>query len=139
MATTLKISAASLAALFAVLGDAGRRILGPAEVDGRIELKAVRTLAEVAGDQIQPVLSAKETAFPRVERLLSYRMAPGKVELQDYDPEVQPTVLFGLRPCEAAGFNSLDKPDLRTAPGGRRHRGAPKTSAARRHLPPRHA
>ena len=62
----------------------------------------------MAGDQIQPVLSAKEAVFPRVERLLSYRMAPGKVELQDHDPEVQPTVLFGLRPCEAAGFHSLD-------------------------------
>ena len=65
-------------------------------------------LAEVAGDAIQPVLSAKESAFPRVERLLSYRLAPGKVELQDYDPQVQPTVLFGLRPCEAAGFDALD-------------------------------
>ncbi|MFO1431970.1 MAG: 4Fe-4S dicluster domain-containing protein [Candidatus Competibacteraceae bacterium] len=108
MTTTLKISEAALETLFATLGDAGQSILGPAEVDGRIEFKPVSTLAEVAGDAIQPVLSAKEAAFPRVERLLSYRMASGKVELHDADPAVQPTVLFGLRPCEAAGFHSLD-------------------------------
>lgn len=108
MTTTLKISEAALETLFATLGDAGQSIVGPAEVDGRIEFKPVRTLSEVAGDAIQPVLSAKEAAFPRIERSLSYRMAPGKVELQDADPEVQPPVLFGLRPCEAAGFHSLD-------------------------------
>ena len=108
MTTTLKISAAALETLFATLGDAGRSIVGPARVDGRIELKPVQTLSEVAGDAIQPVLSAKAAAFPRVERLLSYRMAPGKVELQDADPQVQTTILFGLRPCEAAGFQSLD-------------------------------
>ena len=40
--------------------------------------------------------------FPKVERLLSYTLAPGQVDLADAEPQAVPTVLFGIRPCEAA-------------------------------------
>ena len=108
MTTTLKISAESLEALFAALGNSGRRILGPTATDGRVDLGEVQTPAQVADAHLQLTLSAKEAVFPRVERLLSYKTRPGKVELKDAEPEIQPTVLFGLRPCEASGFGSLD-------------------------------
>ncbi|MFO1425324.1 MAG: 4Fe-4S dicluster domain-containing protein [Candidatus Competibacteraceae bacterium] len=106
--TTLKISPGSLEALFAALGHSGQRIVGPTETAGRVELREVQTPAQVVSHHPQPTSSAKEAVFPRVERLLSYRLAPGQVELKDHDPEVRPTVLFGLRPCEAAGFGPLD-------------------------------
>ena len=108
MADTYQISNASLDALFAAILADGRRILAPTDRDGRTELNPVTKPAEVAKDYIQTTMSAKSTVFPKVEKLLDYRTEPGKVELHDAEPDARPTVVFGIRPCEAAGFQALD-------------------------------
>jgi len=108
MADQFQLSSASLDALFTALQGDGRRILAPTDRDGRTELNPVQTLGQVARDYVQTALSAKETVFPKVEQLLSYSMAPGQVELVDAEPRALPTVLFGIRPCEAGGFAALD-------------------------------
>jgi len=108
MADTHFLPQASLDTLFAALTRDGRRILAPVDRDGRTELNPVEHADEVASGCLQTVLSAKEAAFPKVERLLSYTLAPGAVALQDAEPQARPTVLFGLRPCEASGFRALD-------------------------------
>jgi formate hydrogenlyase subunit 6/NADH:ubiquinone oxidoreductase subunit I len=108
MADTYHLSSASLDALFAAILADGRRILAPTDRDGRTELNPVTTPAQVAKDYVQTALSAKGTVFPRVEQLLSYRTGQGQVELTDAEPKAVPTVLFGIRPCEAAGFQALD-------------------------------
>ncbi len=108
MADIFKLSQESLDALFAALVKDGRRILAPTDSDGRTELKDVQKPAEVSKDYLQTILSAKETVFPKVERLLSYTIAPGAVELKDAESSAKPTVLFGVRPCEASAFAALD-------------------------------
>jgi len=108
MADLYQLSAASLDALFTALQGDGRRILAPTDRDGRSELNPVHSAGEVAQDYIQTSLSAKETVFPKVEQLLSYDLAPGRVELAGATPRAEPTVVFGIRPCEAGGFQALD-------------------------------
>jgi len=108
MADLYQLSSASLDALFAALTADGRRILAPTEADGRSELNPVTRPDQVAKDYLQTTLSAKETVFPKVERLLSYTQAPGQVDLVDAEPHAVPTVLFGIRPCEASAFAALD-------------------------------
>jgi sulfhydrogenase subunit beta (sulfur reductase) len=108
MAATCMLSRDAVDTLFAALLKDGRRILAPVDVDGRVELRAVQHTANVATDYLQTIVSAKETVFPKVERLLSYTMAPGRVELKDAVPDAAPTVVFGIRPCEAAAFAALD-------------------------------
>jgi formate hydrogenlyase subunit 6/NADH:ubiquinone oxidoreductase subunit I len=108
MSATRFLPAASLDALFAALLKDGRRILAPTDRDGRTELNRVTSPGEVAQDHLQTILSAKEAAFPKVERLLSFQLGKGAVELQDAEPGAAPTVLFALRPCEARGFQALD-------------------------------
>lgn len=108
MANTYKLSRESLVGLFGALREDGRRILAPVETEGRVELGEVEAPSEVAADYLQTILSAKEVAFPKVERLLSYTLAPGKVDLKDAEPRALPTVLFGVRPCEAKAFGALD-------------------------------
>jgi formate hydrogenlyase subunit 6/NADH:ubiquinone oxidoreductase subunit I len=103
-----QLSQASLDTLFAALRADGRRILAPTDRDGRSELNPVETPAQVAKDYLQTALSGKEVVFPKVERLLSYTLAPGKVELADAETVALSTVLFGIRPCEAGGFQALD-------------------------------
>ncbi len=108
MADTYKLSNASLGTLFAAIQADGRRILAPTDRDGRSELNPVTSPAQVAKDYIQTAMSGKGTVFPKVEKLLSYTTQPGQVDLQDAVPNAAPTVLFGVRPCEAAGFQALD-------------------------------
>jgi len=108
MADTYFIPQASLDALFAALAKDGRRILAPSDKDGRAELNPVAKPADLARDYIQTIMSAKETAFPKVERILSYTTANKAVDLKDAEPKADPTVLFGIRPCEASGFKALD-------------------------------
>ena len=108
MAETYFLPQALLDDLFAALGADGRRILAPTDRDGRSELNPVTRAADVAQDYLQTIMSAKEAAFPKVERILSYATAGKDVDLRDAQPKAQPTVVFGLRPCEAAGFRALD-------------------------------
>ncbi|MBK9795882.1 MAG: 4Fe-4S dicluster domain-containing protein [Holophagaceae bacterium] len=108
MANTYNLSHESLKGLFGSLRRDGRRILAPVDAAGRVELGEVEAPSQVAADYLQTILSAKEVAFPKVERLLSYTIAPGRVDLKDAEPRALPTVLFGVRPCEAKAFGALD-------------------------------
>ena len=108
MANTYKLSHEALFGLFSALRKDGRRLLAPVDADGRVELNEVEVPPQVAKNYIQTILSAKEVVFPKVERLLSYTIAPGQVELKDAEPRQVPTVLFGVRPCEAKAFAALD-------------------------------
>jgi len=108
MPDTYQLSSASLDLLFAALTADGRRILAPTDRDGRSELNLVSRPDQVARDYVQTTLSAKETVFPKVEQLLSYTLKPGAVDLVDAVPKARPTVLFGIRPCEASAFAALD-------------------------------
>jgi formate hydrogenlyase subunit 6/NADH:ubiquinone oxidoreductase subunit I len=108
MAETFKLTNDALDALFAAMRKDGRRVLAPVDADGRTELNEVERPAQVAQDYVQTILSAKEIVFPKVERLLSYRTEGGQVELHDAEPTSRPTVVFGVRPCEAKAFAALD-------------------------------
>jgi len=108
MAETYKLTNDALDALFAAMRKDGRRVLAPVDADGRTELNEVDGPAQVAQDYVQTILSAKEIVFPKVERLLSYKTECGQVELHDPEPKARPTVLFGVRPCEAKAFAALD-------------------------------
>ena len=108
MADMYQLPSASLDLLFAAISADGRRILAPTDQDGRSELNPVASPAQVARDYLQTTMSAKEVVFPKVEQLLSYTLAPGQVDLVDATPHAAPTVVFGIRPCEASGFQALD-------------------------------
>jgi sulfhydrogenase subunit beta (sulfur reductase) len=108
MAQTYTLTHDAVSRLFAALEQDGRRLVAPADADGRVEWRDVHRPEDVASEYLQTTLSAKEYAFPKVERLLSYTTAPGTVELSDPAPTAAPTVLFGIRPCEAAAFAALD-------------------------------
>lgn len=108
MANTHKLSHESLSGLFDALRKAGRRLLAPVETDGRAELSEIEVPPRVARNHIQTILSAKDVVFPKVERLMSYTIAPGRIELKDAEPRAVPTVVFGIRPCEAKAFGALD-------------------------------
>jgi formate hydrogenlyase subunit 6/NADH:ubiquinone oxidoreductase subunit I len=108
MAATYVLALDALETLFAALQRDGRRIVAPVAADGRIDLRPVRHAAEVSTGHVQSVMSAKDVVFPKVERLLSYTLTPGAVNLKDEPVNAAPTVVFGVRPCEGAAVAALD-------------------------------
>jgi sulfhydrogenase subunit beta (sulfur reductase) len=86
----------------------GKRILAPKKCGDKTDFSLVRSLDEVSLDQVQTMQSPKTAVFPRVEELFSFRSMDGRVEVLERDNGALPeTVVFGLRPCDAAAFASL--------------------------------
>lgn len=101
------------------LNNDGSRIYAPVAKGNKTDYKHIASVDEISLDHIQTTQSAKAIAFPRTEKLFSYTKKEGDVTLQNYDTSVIPeTVVFGIHPCDAAGFKPLsgifnwDTPDL---------------------------
>ncbi len=98
----------ALKAWLTKINDEGKDIYAPVAKGGRTDFKHIKSVDEISMEHIQTTQSAKAIAFPRTEKLFSYKKAKGDVSLQDYDPSViAETVVFGLHPCDAAGFKPL--------------------------------
>jgi sulfhydrogenase subunit beta (sulfur reductase) len=98
----------SLAKLFSQWLGEGKRILAPKKCGDKIDFSSVQSLDEVSFDQVQTVQSPKTAVFPRVEELFSFKSADGRVQIREGDGAAFPeTVVFGLRPCDAAAFTAL--------------------------------
>ena len=97
----------SVEKLFAKLKADGRRILAPKAQGDEIFFEQVASASEMAKDYIQTTLSPKGAVFPRVEALFRYQMEGKDVKIEN-NSEPQPTVIFGLRPCDAASFAILN-------------------------------
>lgn len=85
-----------------------KQIYAPVLKGDKTDFKHIGSVDEISMDHIQTTQSAKAIAFPRTEKLFSYTRKKGDVTLQDYDTSVIPeTVVFGIHPCDAAGFKPL--------------------------------
>ncbi len=108
----------ALAKLFLQWRAEGKRILAPKKLGDKIDFGEVQEAGEVQLGQVQTVQSAKTAVFPRVEELFLFKKKDGRVEICGRDlASLTETVVFGLRPCDAAAFASLaaiftwDSPD----------------------------
>jgi len=105
---TTSIRRDALEKLFSQWLAEGKRILAPKKIGDKIDFAPVTTLAEVSLDHVQTVQSPKTVVFPRVEELFSYQSGEGRIRIRERDGSAFPeTVIFGLRPCDAAAFASL--------------------------------
>lgn len=114
-----QITKAHLKAWLSKVKDDGKQLYAPAGKEEKADFRLIRSVDEILWEHLQTVQSAKNIVFPRAETLFSYRKKKGEVELTDYDPAGLPeTVIFGLHPCDAAGFQPLrrifnwDTPDM---------------------------
>ncbi|MBD8349837.1 4Fe-4S dicluster domain-containing protein [Dysgonomonas sp. HGC4] len=113
------ISHKSLMNWLTQLNDEGSQIYAPVAKGNKTDYKHITSMEEISMDHIQTTQSAKAIAFPRTEKLFSYTKKEGNVTLQNFDTTTIPeTVVFGIHPCDAAGFKPLsgifnwDTPDL---------------------------
>jgi ferredoxin len=86
----------------------GKQLYAPVRKGDKTDFKFIDSVDEISTEHIQTTQSAKAIAFPRTEKLFSYKKEKGDITLQDYNPETLPeTVVFGLHPCDAVGFRPL--------------------------------
>ena len=93
--------------LFASLLAAGIRIIAPIRKDGRISYGAVKSADNLELGEVSSRESAKIAVFPRYEELFRFRHRDRDVEVDDHLAEPEPTVLFGVHPCDAAALTIL--------------------------------
>ena len=102
------ITQASLNRWLTKLTNDGKHLYAPIKRGDKVDFGRVASPDEISFDHVQTTQSAKSVAFPRTEVLFSYEKEKGKVQLENADFTVFPeTVVFGLHPCDAVGFNPL--------------------------------
>lgn len=99
---------ASLEAFFARLRAAGRRIVAPRRSAERVSFAEVESAKDVVLDALISDVSPKQVVFPRFEPLVFYRLDGAQPTAVDPPTDFPPTVLFGVRPCDAASLASLE-------------------------------
>jgi ferredoxin len=97
----------------------GVSVYAPVTKGEQTDFRFVASVDEIAVNHIQTVRSAKAVVFPCTEKLFSYKKEKNDVKLKDYNPDELPeTLVFGIHPCDAAGFRPLgaifnwDTPDV---------------------------
>lgn len=94
------------------------RVVAPVDEDGLVLFRAIVADSEVSlAGAGNTRWSPKEFVLPRTETLFSYRLQGDDVELEGPPTDGEPRqVLFGVRPCDAAGLTRLDDVFLGDAP-----------------------
>jgi len=85
-----------------------RQLIAPVIVDDQTVFKPIMNVDEIVFDYKNTVLSAKEWFFPTTEPLFTICHKDGSTDLAPIDIEKE-SVVFGIRPCDAAGLKLLDK------------------------------
>ncbi|MGE5343321.1 MAG: 4Fe-4S dicluster domain-containing protein [Candidatus Omnitrophota bacterium] len=85
----------------------GQRLLAPRTRDDRIRFEPVTSAKSVATHYIQTTVSAKRALFPPVEEILAFRFNDKDPQLDEKEMKAAPTVIFGIRPCDAHAFDTL--------------------------------
>ena len=58
---------------------------------------------------LKTLRSAKDFFFPQIENIAEYKVNDGKIEVKDIRKENEDFIIFGVRACDCASFDLLDK------------------------------
>jgi sulfhydrogenase subunit beta (sulfur reductase) len=98
----------SLEKLFDILKQKNKTILAPNSRNGKITFRESDRFSEIATGYIQTTKSSKEVIFPRTEKLFDYTKNKDGISVKGSDlKDISETILWGIRPCDAAGIGQL--------------------------------
>jgi sulfhydrogenase subunit beta (sulfur reductase) len=101
------IKKSSLEEWFTKIQSSGKEIFAPVKRGNKIIFGKVSAYKDTSTDTIQTSLSAKEILLPKFEEILRYHKDGKEVTVED-PPKPAPSVIFGVRPCDARSFSVLD-------------------------------
>ena len=91
------------------LKEKGVQVFGPRESEGLILFGEIRSGSDLAPRYTNSARSIKEFFFPAQETLLLYEVGKGEIQTRLLAQEPVSTVLYGVRPCDAAYLPIIDK------------------------------
>jgi sulfhydrogenase subunit beta (sulfur reductase) len=98
----------SLEKLFDILKQNSKTIYAPFTRNGKITFKTADSYSAISGDYVQTTESAKDIAFPRVEKLLDYSKNKDGMSVKGIDSgDIPEVIVWGVRPCDATGVGEL--------------------------------
>lgn len=101
------LSETNLPIFLECLAKSGQRLIAPINKNGKQIFGEISDSKEIELNAYTSI-SAKEYLFPKHEPILHYQINKDGVKLNDIKPDIKPTIIFGLRPCDAAAFPVLD-------------------------------
>lgn len=106
----MKIQKDKVYALLQKLKGGGKRIIAPTKQDDLILFKEINSPDEIIADYINTRLSIKGFFLPRSEPILDFKILQKNVEYATVlEEHIKPTVIFGVRPCDAGSLPIMDK------------------------------
>ena len=115
--TTYNIKFSQLSDFFDGLLQSGKVLVAPVlKKSGKVFFEAVTAYDQVATDYVQTAFSAKSVVFPKVEELFSFVKTEQGIDISTQLDRIPETVVWGLRPCDAAAFDYLTEFFLRENP-----------------------
>jgi len=91
------------------LRERGFRVFGPRESGGLVLFQEIQSASDLPSRYSNSARSIKEFFLPAQESLLSYGVGREEIQTRSSAEEPLPTVLFGVRPCDAAYLPIIDK------------------------------
>jgi ferredoxin len=95
--------------LLAAVLAGGKTLVAPADDAGKRRFRRIKTADEVSLPDVNAANSIKEFFFPKCEEIAVFKRNGTKVEARESTREVEPFVIFGARPCDAASLEIMDK------------------------------
>jgi sulfhydrogenase subunit beta (sulfur reductase) len=109
MAEMKLIKKEALSELFGYLTSTGKKIFAPVKKKEYTTFSFTTRYEEINMAYIQTKISAKSAAFPKIEKLLKYKVEKDGQSFEEYDTEKFPeVVIWGAHPCDAAAFHPLN-------------------------------
>ena len=102
-----KISVSRLSDLFAAISGK-QKLYIPADNKGQAQFLPYVEGMELT-KSLNTVRSAKDLFFPQVENLVAFEVQGKTVSVVENRDAVEPFVVFGVRACDAASFDILDR------------------------------
>lgn len=84
-------------------------VIAPVRRDNLVVFGKIHSASEARLDYANTMKSAKETLLPQAEALFTYKSTNGATTVEIPPGEEKPTLLFGVRPCDARSFALLDR------------------------------
>jgi len=106
--TCMRLRAADFTRWVQRLLDSGDRVIGPVRAAEGTLFSAIANPEQVVVGEGLAIRSAKGVFFPQSEVVLRYENGKNGVTIEDIADFAPPTVLLGVRPCDAAGTEVLD-------------------------------
>jgi ferredoxin len=91
------------------LREKGYQVFGPREAEGLVLFQEIQSASDLAPGYSNSARSIKEFFLPAQEPLLSYGVSKEGIRTGASDQKPVPTVLFGVRPCDAAYLPIIDQ------------------------------